>query len=186
MVAGIITKDAEAKVVEIRQEGKGIDGTDSELDAELVAVEVLCALYCLAIAALQQDEFAAEPNLFRLFAAKTLEELEKLLEEEGTAVFFREICNGAIDLYVRDSPTLRELASSSGVVYFDDMIQITEAEKEQNWMGIFILKAQIRIMDVTPVPHRSIWYVSLAHLFASALLTYGDFFKTLRPVFTLP
>ena len=114
------------------------------------------------------------------------EELEKLLEEEGTAVFFREICNGAIDLYVRDSPTLRELASSSGVVYFDDMIQITEAEKEQNWMGIFILKAQIRIMDVTPVPHRSIWYVSLAHLFASALLTYGDFFKTLRPVFTLP
>ncbi len=184
MVAGKITNEAEAKVVEIRQEGKGIDGTDSELDAELVAVEVLCALYCLAIAALQQDELAAESNLFRLFAAKTLEELEKLLEEEGTAVFFREISNEAIDLYMRDSPTLRELASSSGVVYFDDLIQ--EAEKEQNWMGTFILKAQIRIMDATPVPHGSIWYVGLAHLFAAALLTYVDFFKTLRPVFTLP
>ena len=177
----LIMKDAGSVLVEINRENTQFQFPLPARQAEEIAVELLCALYCLALTILGQDDFAAEPNLFQLYALQTQEELEGLLEEQQAAALFKKIGLEARALYLSNSPTLRELANMKGVKYFDEMI--TKAEREQNWLATYMFKAQIRITDKLPVGPRSIWYLPSAHFFGTALLTRVDFFKTLRPVF---
>jgi hypothetical protein len=65
---------------------KGIEKVKSDLEAagiakqrkiaetDQAASEVLCALYCLAVAILGEDEFAAERSLFQAYTAKIIGE----------------------------------------------------------------------------------------------------------------
>lgn len=167
-------------------------------------LEVLSAYYCLAVAVLGQDDFAAQPYLWNLYTAKTFEEIERLLEETigkhaqrtktpalgeiavqavttEWAAFLRQISDEAVELYLHDKPTLSELAHS-----MPDYSLPREIEKVyamDSWTCTFTMKAQIRIMARMGVPSSSFpLFVSLSLTIWPCFTAATKTLKQLRPV----
>lgn len=184
MLSDIIMKQLDSSILKITQENPEFVLPLDASEGKEFGVELVCALYCLALFVLGQDDFGAEQNVFHLFSVQTLDQLERLLEEDHVVALFQEIGKETRLLYLSDRPSLRELACKMGVKYFDE--EIAKAERDQNWAVTFQLKSQIRVMSKIPINHKSIFYVGVARPLGMALMEVVDFFRTLRPVLAVP
>jgi hypothetical protein len=152
---------------------------------EAVTAEIVCALYCLAVAVLGQDEFAAEQSIFQLYTATTFEELHKMLNAaEEFDIPIRGIAHETANLYLYDRPSLADLAQRfSDYVVEPDLKKVKEMN---NWSVSFSLKAQIRILVKMHATTRSIAHELLAISIQTHLLNSAKLFKQLRPALVDP
>jgi hypothetical protein len=185
MISGSSSKELEEQVLKINQGNADFEVSAFQRRAQDILVELLCGFSWLALSILSRDEYRAEPNLFQVYTLRTFEQLENLLEDEQLVAHFRQIGEETRELYLYDRPTLRELAATNGVAgYFEEVIG--RSEREQNWFGTYILKAEIRIASKLPVSFRSIYYLSCAYAIGFLFLTSVDAFRRLRPVLVEP
>lgn len=167
--------------------------------------ELLCALYCLAVVVLGEDESGHEMgsgagSLFNLYTATVFEELERsdstmwpdnrgwdslglrpavLLDPR----FLGPALDEATGLYLNDRPDLRTLAASAPE-YCARATQVESALRRNNWTLTFMAKAWIRFAKVMDLRGNDLDPFVCAYIsFSRRLLSCIDAFKKMRPAF---
>ncbi len=123
-------------------------------DSAGVFAEILCANYCLAVAVLSHDEFAAQPDLWKIYTARTFDELKVLLAEMNLSAPVENIIDEAIELYLHDKPSLVESVKMMREFMLGAEIDIVSARGD--WTSVFLLKAQTRILRMMDLRSREI------------------------------
>jgi len=181
--SGGFLNDLEKRLEEFNNEHPDAKIFVSQRCAAAIAVELLCALSWLALSILSRDDFARDQELFGTYALETFEELEKLLDDGTTVVLFKQVGQETRELYLFDKPSLRELAAAGGEVVLGLFREVIDmAEREPNWLGIYLFKARMRIAARLPVDPRSIYYMEFSMFFGIAIQTSAELFEELRPV----
>ena len=169
--------------------------------------ELLCALYCLAVVILGEDESAHQMGTeaggsFNLYTAAVFGELERpggpiwldtdrawagvglsaevLLDPKALEL----TCDEATELYLHDHPDLRTLADSAPE-FCSQATQVEPALQRNNWSVTFLVKAWIRFAKALDLRGRSdyIRFLFAYFDFSPRLLASFDVFDKIRPVF---
>jgi hypothetical protein len=167
--------------------------------------ELLCALYCLAVVILGEDESVQEMgtgagSLFNLYTATVFNELERsdrtvwpdnrAWDSLGLTPavlldlrFVGPACDKATELYLHDRPDLRTLAASASE-YCYKVPQVESALQRNNWSVTFAAKAWIRFAKALDLRGSDLGpFLSAYFDFSPRLLASFDAFKKIRPVF---
>jgi hypothetical protein len=175
---------------------KGLEKTKSDLESngivakgsigrtDEVTGEILWALYCLAVAILGEDEFAAEKSIFRLYTARAFEELEGLLSESPSKSLTGNSADEAINLYMRERPSLTEMAQQMSE--YVSSVEVQKVEEMKNWSASLSLKAKTRILFRLGVTIDNVAAELIGMSFQIPLLNAIELFRKMRPVFVEP
>lgn len=168
--------------------------------------ELLCALYCLAVVVLGEDESVQEMgtgagSLFNLYTATVFSELERpdgpswrgtdpAWDSLGlrSAVLLdpsllKRACDDATELYLHDHPDLRTLADSASEFCYR-AAQVEPALQRNNWTATFLVKAWIRFAKALDLRNSDLDpFVSASIDFSRRLLTSIDSLRNMRPAF---
>lgn len=181
-MSGSILKGLEKTKTDLHADG--ITKRDEIAEIDKVAGEVLCALYCLAAAIIGKDEFAADSDVFHIYTARTFEEIEILLAELPTMVSLENLINETTNLYLRERPSLSEMALQ--LPRYISGEELRKVEEMKNWTASFALKAMTRILAQLGTPIGGMAAEFIGASFQIALLHGIDLFKKMRPVFVEP
>lgn len=155
-----------------------------EKEELMVLMEILSALYCLAVVVLAEDEFASEPSLYQLYTAETFQELKKVDPEIISTTELERAVDNATRLYLHNNPSLAELAKTR-----EDFCFGAEAEKVRgmnNWTATFAVKVKIQVSEQMGLPKRNIAYIYVGITLQTYLVECVRLFRQLRPVLVAP
>ncbi len=175
---------------------KGLEKTKNDLDADGIVPrgslakaepaggDVLWALYCLAVAVLGEDEFASEKDVFQVYTAKAFEELQCLLSESPTMALARNLAEEAINLYMRDLPSLTEMAQQ--MPQYVSNAELQKVEEMKNWSASLSLKAKTRILFRLGISVDNLAAELIGMSFQIPFVNAIEMFRKMRPVFVEP
>jgi hypothetical protein len=175
---------------------KGLGKTKSDLEADGVvakgsipktdeaAGEILWAFYCLAAAILREDEFAFDKETFQIYTTKAFEELQDLLSESPNMAAVANFADEAVDLYMRDRPSLTQMAQQ--MPQYVSSVEFRKVEEMKNWSAALSLKAKTRILFRLGVKTDNIAAELIGMSFQIHLLNAIELFRKMRPVFVEP
>ena len=168
--------------------------------------EMICALYCLAVVILGEDEAAQQMEAeaegsFNRYTADVFSELERpggpiwLDTDRAWGAFglraevlldprlLEATCDDAIELYLHDHPDLRALADSAPEFCYR-VAQVEPALQCNNWSVTFSIKAWIRFAKAMNLKGSdpAVFLPAFAG-FSASLLVSIDLLKKFRPAF---
>jgi hypothetical protein len=154
----------------------------STASRERLLAELLCGYYCLGVAQIvfeQQDvEPAAISNFTRLVLAAMREKLGPI---KSNLLLPDEFVGELVSLYLRDTPTLGDLAGKLPEYALSAMIFLKES-KERDWTFLLIEKLKIRTFCALGMRKDDPIHAVFSVAFPNLIFPYLEVFRCMQPI----